>query len=209
VIVRGGGASVLFQSTQHLESLTLDGGAATLSTGGGKVLVTRALNAINGGRLDLRDNDLVIDYGSGAGSPIGAWNGSSYTGVVGMIQSGRTVNGTWDGAGIGTSMSDAVGGLTGLGVGEAADVMFLGTGETALWNGETIDATSVIVKYTYAGDVNLDGMVDASDYGAIDNGYQFPGSTDYFNGDFNLDGVIDASDYGLIDNAFQLQSGPL
>jgi len=55
------------------------------------------------------------------------------------------------------------------------------------------------------GDLNLDGIVDASDYGVIDNYFQFPGTTGYFNGDFNFDGVIDASDYGLIDNAYQLQ----
>jgi hypothetical protein len=50
--------------------------------------------------------------------------------------------------------------------------------------------------YTYAGDVNFDGLVDASDYGIIDNYFQFPGTTGYANGDFNYDGVIDAGDYG-------------
>jgi hypothetical protein len=81
--------------------------------------------------------------------------------------------------------------------------------QTALWDGQTVDATTVIVKYTYAGDVNLDGLVDASDYGVIDNFFQFPGTTGYANGDFNYDGVIDASDYGYIDNSFQMQGARL
>jgi hypothetical protein len=63
--------------------------------------------------------------------------------------------------------------------------------------------------YTYAGDVNFDGLVDASDYGIIDNYFQFPGTDGYANGDFNYDGVIDAGDYGIIDNTFQLQGAPI
>ena len=54
--------------------------------------------------------------------------------------------------------------------------------------------------YTWAGDVDLNGVVDAVDYGTIDNWIQFPGTTGYTNGDLNYDGVIDAVDYGIIDN---------
>jgi hypothetical protein len=57
--------------------------------------------------------------------------------------------------------------------------------------------------------VNFDGVIDASDYGIIDNFFQFPGTTGYANGDFNYDGIIDAADYGYIDNAYQLQGTPL
>jgi hypothetical protein len=63
--------------------------------------------------------------------------------------------------------------------------------------------------YTYAGDLNFDGLVDAADYGVIDNFVQFPGTSGYANGDFNYDGVIDAGDYGIIDNTIQLQGPPI
>jgi hypothetical protein len=63
--------------------------------------------------------------------------------------------------------------------------------------------------YTYAGDLNLDGRIDAQDYGIIDNFVQFPGTRHYANGDINYDGVIDAVDYGIIDNAIQLQGPPI
>jgi hypothetical protein len=62
--------------------------------------------------------------------------------------------------------------------------------------------------YTYAGDMNFDGLVDAADYGVIDNWVQFPGTDGYANGDLNYDGVIDAADYGIIDNTIQLQGDP-
>src|SRR5687767_11025143 len=62
--------------------------------------------------------------------------------------------------------------------------------------------------YTYAGDLNLDGLIDGADYGVIDNNVQFPGTSGYSNGDINYDGVIDGADYGVIDNAVQLQGDP-
>ena len=65
----------------------------------------------------------------------------------------------------------------------------------------------VIVKYTYLGDANLDGVVDGGDYGAIDNNVQISGASAYHNGDFNYDSVIDGGDYGIIDNNIQAQ-GP-
>jgi hypothetical protein len=99
--------------------------------------------------------------------------------------------------------------LTALAIAEAGHVIGVGADETALWSGETVDGSAVLIKYTYAGDADLNGYIDAADYGLIDNYIQFPGSTGYFNGDFNLDGVIDAGDYGLIDNSTQLQGPPM
>jgi hypothetical protein len=63
--------------------------------------------------------------------------------------------------------------------------------------------------YTYAGDANLDGVIDGGDYGIIDNFAQVPNSDGYVNGDFNYDGVIDGGDYGIIDNNIQSQGAPL
>jgi hypothetical protein len=65
------------------------------------------------------------------------------------------------------------------------------------------------MKYTYAGDANLDGVIDGGDYGQIDNNVQIAGADGYFNGDFNYDGVIDGGDYGIIDNNIQAQGAPI
>jgi hypothetical protein len=72
----------------------------------------------------------------------------------------------------------------------------------------TVVDTDVILKYTYWGDTNLDGRVDAADYSRIDNGYlrQLSG---WNNGDFNDDGAVNGSDYTLIDNAFNTQGAVL
>jgi hypothetical protein len=106
-------------------------------------------------------------------------------------------------------MADATGGLTTVGIATGSDLYGLGPTDSAEWQGEQITGNSVLIKYSYAGDLNLDGLVDAADYGYIDNFAQFPGAFGYANGDFNFDGVIDAGDYGIIDNSIQLQGLPL
>ena len=74
------------------------------------------------------------------------------------------------------------------------------------FDGQSVTSTDVLVKYTYFGDANLDGVVNGSDYTLIDNGFN-AGLTGWRNGDFNYDGVINGDDYILIDNAFNTQ-GP-
>jgi hypothetical protein len=66
--------------------------------------------------------------------------------------------------------------------------------------------TDVLVKYTYVGDADLSGSISATDYTAIDNGFNMH-LTGWGNGDFNYDGVVNGDDYTLIDNAFNTQSG--
>jgi GH43 family beta-xylosidase len=204
------GANLAFNATQILSQLDLLADAvATLATGGSRVLKATGLTIASTARLDLRDNDLVIDYT--LSSAIGAWQGSQYNGIQGLIAKGRQPDLSWDGpGGIGTGMTQAsVQQHTTLAAAEASYVLNLTAAQTSNWAGVSVDATSVIVKYTWTGDLNLDGLIDAQDYGVIDNWVQFPGSCDYFNGDVNYDGVIDAADYGYMDNNIQVQNGML
>ncbi|MEA2735952.1 MAG: hypothetical protein QOE14_2403, partial [Humisphaera sp.] len=201
------GASAAFNATQHLAALELDGGLAALAPGHDKLLVVGALSITNNGRLDLADNSLVLDYSSAAASPIGGWNGSAYDGVTGLVQTAHN-GGGWDGSGIATSMSDAAVGLTTLGIGEASDVLGISAGETALWNGQTVDASSVIIKYTYSGDANLDGFISGDDYSTIDF-YVGTSAFGYYYGDFNFDGIISGDDYSTIDFNYGAQGEPL
>ena len=65
-----------------------------------------------------------------------------------------------------------------------------------------------IVKYTWNGDANLDGIVNADDYFLADSGY-ITQKKGWYNGDFNYDGIINADDYFLIDSAYIAQSAVL
>jgi len=85
-------------------------------------------------------------------------------------------------------------------------------GGKATFEGEAVDETAVLVKFTWGGDANLDGVVDANDYDVIDKMFLFqpvPDNMGWWTGDFTYDGVIDANDYDRIDKAYLFQTGPL
>ena len=82
-------------------------------------------------------------------------------------------------------------------------------GGTALWNGQIVTAGDVLVKYTYAGDANLDGAITGDDYSVIDFNIAVPGSSAWYNGDFNYDGIISGDDYSVIDFNIVAQGAPL
>jgi hypothetical protein len=161
------------------------------------------LNVSGTGKLDLKSNDLILDYS--ASSPIGTWDGSSYTGVLGMVKSGRN-GGSWNGSGMYSSTTG--GSLHTLAVAEASQVKGIAGTQTALFDGKTIDATTVLVKYTYGGDANLDGKINVDDYTRIDFNVAL-GSAGYFNGDFNYDGKINVDDYTIIDFNVGIQGAPI
>ncbi len=195
------GTSATFVSSQHLASLTLAAGTAIVATNGSRTVVTGALNISGNAKLDLHDNNLIV-----RSAAAGAWNGTAYTGVTGLIQSACD-NGSWDGpTGIFTSESAAVApdSLTSLGVASADDVGLAGS----TWNDQAVSSGDVLVMYTYAGDANLDGVINGDDYFQIDSA--FPRFLHgWNNGDFNYDGVINGDDYFLIDSNFSAQGPPL
>ena len=67
--------------------------------------------------------------------------------------------------------ANSSGGSRTLGNGEAFDVLNLHGSDTALFSGFTVDSTTVLIKFTYTGDSDLDGDIDADDYAHIDAGY--------------------------------------
>jgi hypothetical protein len=180
------GATMNFNVSQHLDGLSIDNASrVNLSPGGAKVLVTPSI--VVDGTLDLGDNDLVVNYSTV--SPVGTWTGNAYDGVTGSMQSGRIMS------------SAATSNLYRLGVAEASQVL---GGAGGMFGTESVDATAVLVKFTYAGDANLDGKLNIDDYTHIDQGIA-AAKTGWFNGDFNLDGKINIDDYVLIDGAIANQ----
>jgi autotransporter-associated beta strand protein len=199
-----GGTLVLQKNLTTTSGVAITGGTLQVAPAVTHVLKTPSLSITGDGRVDLKDNKLLTS------KPIGTATAGVYDGVQGDVQHAYDF-GSWDLPGLMTSMPDAgpTIGTTTIGVSDGASILFLGPTETGTFAGQTITGATTIAVYTYAGDVNFDGLVDASDYGIIDNYFQFPGTTGYANGDFNYDGIIDAGDYGIIDNTFQLQGSPI
>jgi hypothetical protein len=196
-VVVNTGATLTINNSQQLASLNLAGGNTTLAAGGGKFLRLGNLQLSSPARLNVNDNATSFHIAGG------------YDGLLPWLQSGSN-GGTWSGSGVVTSMTAAIApnSLTTLGAANASDLLGISGTQTAVWNGQTVDASAVLVKYTYAGDANLDGVITGDDYFQIDSG--FPQSAHgWLNGDFNYDGVITGDDYFLIDSAFPAQGAPL
>ena len=136
----------------------------------------------------------------------GAWDLTNYAGVTGRGRQGYN-GGTWPGSGIVTSQTAAVitRGRTTLGVVQASDAFNIAASATANFGGETVTGSSVLVKYTWMGDLNLSGRINGDDYFRMDN--QFPSSNTLANGDFAYNCTVNADDYFCIDLTFAAQTG--
>jgi hypothetical protein len=80
-------------------------------------------------------------------------------------------------------------------------------GPAATFAGQAIDTTAVVVKYTYYGDADFNGVVNFDDYSRADAGFNF-GRSGWLNGDFDGNGSVNFDDYSLIDLAFNTQGSP-
>jgi adhesin HecA-like repeat protein len=180
---------------------------ATLNLPGGTFVANGTVNIRSGGTLNvsgdgmlnLTDENLIAQNGD-----VGEWNGSNYTGLTGLICSGRNggaPGALWQGGGLVTTMSDAAASsiLTTLGIATAAQA------NKTSFAGITVSGTDVLVMYTYAGDANLSGAIDGDDFARIDDGYS-QSLAGYFNGDFDYSGKVDADDYWLISRSFARQA---
>lgn len=123
--------------------------------------------------------------------------------VAYYLGTGCNANGflTWTGPGINSSlaaadtgMKHALGFMNG---GDAANLLGITN-----FHGIDTEAAFTLIQYTTYGDANLDGIIDGTDYAAIDYGYQNAGKGWLF-GDFTYDGLIDGTDYAAIDYVYQ------
>jgi GH25 family lysozyme M1 (1,4-beta-N-acetylmuramidase) len=196
------GAAASISIRQRLRGLNVNGALALNFAGRDYAVLTRSLAIGPNGRLDMKDRDLIVDPSAGD-PPVSA---AAIQAIVATAHNG----GAWDGLGITTSMPDALTGLTTLGVAPAAAVLDFapGAGATALFSGQSVTAAAVLVKYTYSGDANLDGLISGDDYSSIDFNVG-TGASGYFNGDFNFDGIISGDDYSTIDFNITAQGAPL
>ncbi|CAN5365673.1 hypothetical protein BH09PLA1_BH09PLA1_05360 [soil metagenome] len=187
------GGSMPFNVSQHLRSLTVtSGGSGSLAAGGTRVMSLGALSITGTGNFDLNNNDAIVDY---TGS-------SALASVQSMINSARN-GGNWLGNGLNsTSARTQSPKNTTLGAIE-------GSGYIAIYGatpfaGETVDGTSVLIKYTYYGDADFNGVVNFDDYSRTDAGFN-SNSNGWLNGDYDGNGIVNFDDYSLIELAFNTQ----
>jgi hypothetical protein len=143
---------------------------------GGTLRTTQLTIDTTGGKLDVQQN-MVIDYTGG--SPLAT--------VRGYLKSGVST-------GSGIINSSPVSGKS-VGYAEASDLLGLTGTNTKTWNGQTVDATSILIRGTLGGDSNLDGVVDFTDLVKVAQNYgSSAGTSTWTKGDFDYDGNVGFSD---------------
>jgi hypothetical protein len=170
-------------TADHIRETTLViSGAVTITSKGtandpSGTSVVKSL-AIDEGTLNLTNNSMIIDYDAPVGSLVDH--------VRQHLQTGRL-----------TSTSATL--LTDLGYG---DNTLLNRSSFA---GQAVDESSLLIKFTYLGDTDLDGDVDVADLGNLATNWQTAGA--WTGGDFDYSGSIDVNDLGLLATNWQAGVG--
>ncbi|WP_428940892.1 hypothetical protein [Fontivita pretiosa] len=182
LLSRYGNVRVLEGSTINYNSgvfsvgtLDLDKGHIALGSGGDKVV--HAFGVLGRGVIDLNDNAMVRSFNNGGG-----W-------LEMMLYSGYNA-GRWDGPGIRSSAAAANPRMA-LGYGDGWDLAI------SSFLGYPLNYNSTLVRYTYYGDANLDGVVNIRDLRALAKNWKRPYSR-WVGGDFNYDDQTDALDLKLL-----------
>ncbi|WP_428940736.1 hypothetical protein [Fontivita pretiosa] len=206
-LTKDGGGTAIMQHVRTSAVAVQEGSlriaAGTLANQPAGTSRVDSLSIATGARLDLNNNSLIVNSGSLA---------TVTASIKSALENGGNFD--WLGPGIGSTQANvqnttAGSFLYGLGVvlNDLAQVGGSGPIYTD-FAGQTLTGNEILVKFTYFGDADLSGSIDATDYSLIDNGY-VNSLSGWINGDFDYSGSIDATDYALIDNAYVNQAGPL
>jgi hypothetical protein len=162
------------------------GGAATGSLG----IETSGVSITTSGLLNLVNKDMIVHGGNTSATvlalrqAVARWyNNGSKDGTTGLAASAATAYG--DGS-PSSFMTLAV-----------FPNSYNGQAYYNSYDGVAVTASDVIVRYTYMGDLNVDGVIDGKDFKVATESALF-GLTGWQNGDFNYDDRIDSSDLAIL-----------
>ncbi len=198
--------------------LTLSGAntKVTILPDGALANVLESLTLDASSTLDLTNNDLILRATAGTKDAIH----SDVQAKIASAQNGVDTNfiTNWDGPGITSTSARTSNVATGFDLAAIGairnsdiDVITGLPGEAyPSFGGVPVSPDDVLVKYTYIGDGNLDGLVSFDDYVGMDNAFfgLIP-NLGWATGDINFDNAINFDDYTVVDQAFFFQGAPL
>jgi hypothetical protein len=172
------------------------GSIGRFTQAGGTLRVNQLTIDLAGGKLDLQQN-MVVDY-----------TGSSPLAVIKNYVTTAYAGGAWTGNGITTTGP----GNKAVALAEASDLLALTGTNKATWNGQQVDATSILLRYTLAGDATMDGVVDFNDLVKLAQSYNITdGQRRWTQGDFTYNGSVDFNDLVLLAQSYNtaIPSAPI
>jgi len=190
-------------------------GGGTLTIGSAVTQLGNASIQFNGGVIHLAGNVNVAGVGVGTGATV-RLAGNDRVIVTTSLSIAGTLDLTTNSAIIdytGPSPINTIraliidGSLTSSAAGSAKRLGYTDNmiGGLTVFSGQSVDPTSVLVKYTFVGDADLNGLVDIDDLGLLASHWQSAGV--WSSGDFDDSGFIDINDLGLLASNWQAGVG--
>jgi hypothetical protein len=191
-----------YGNSLKVKSLAVPGGQVKLLAGAVQTLTvgdnTSTINPLTitgGGSVDLNSNGIAIDYAPS--TPTG--EAAVMSSVRSQIIAGLGANKDWLGTnGITSSSAAADKNGKAIGYALASEVRPFSNGTSDTFQDITVDKTTVVARYTLAGDATLDGTVDFNDLVKLAQNYNTTVSTStqswWNHGDFTYDGITDFND---------------
>ncbi len=169
---------------------TIDVGTVQLSAGSllgfaagaSQTMRTTSLSITAGARLDLANDALVVDY-----------TGTSPLATIRSLLTTGYANGAWNGVGINSSVAASTAGRA-VGYAEASAIF---SSFPAIFAGQMVDDTSVLVRYTRYGDANLNQITNLDDFNRLAANFG-ASNTVWSQGNFNYDNVTNLNDFNLL-----------
>jgi hypothetical protein len=202
-VMVGAGAALSAARVRQARLALAEGASVTLRADGTDAATSR-LNALDLhgaagawlATLDLNDNALVIDYAGGSPLP-------TVRSQVRIAYAG----GAWTGSGITSTAARATAGsehTTAIGYAEAADLF---AQFPALFRGQVIDATALLLAHVPSGDATLDGAVNLADFNRLAANFGAAPDARWTQADFNYDGMVNLEDFNLLAANFGFSAG--
>jgi hypothetical protein len=139
--------------------------------------------------LDLNNNDAIFQSTAGSKS-------ADFSRLYNQLKQGFNA-GSWTGLGItSTSAGNNPNADTGVAV---VDNALLGYNS---FSGQPVTADSILLNYTYYGDIDQNGQVDADDLTVFANNFGRTAGATQINGDIDFNGAVNADDLTVFANNF-------
>jgi len=177
------GTLVIIGSIINTPSITVpSSGKLIFEPNATAVTTLNSLSISPGGIVDLNNNHIFINYGSGPDpiSSIAAWIASGYAG------------GNWNGAGIMSTIAQSNSASYGIGYADSADP----------GNPADLPSGTIEIMYTLLGDANLDGKVNGTDFTLMAANFNDSVTNGWDKGDFNYSNSVNGNDFVLLADNF-------
>ena len=170
------------QSVMQLDSLEVgSGGVASLSSLDGQTIRLAMLSIADTGAFDLRSGNLILDY-----------DGLSPLHRIASLLTAGYASGTFNGMGVSSSVAGSTDHA--LGYAESGSVF---ASFPAMFAGQAVDSTAILIRYTRFGDADLNGVVNLLDFNRLAANFNGADGS-WSQGDFTYDRVVNLVDFNAL-----------